>query len=218
MANYISHLEKCFAKTEQLDTNLTNDIFEMQGMTGKLTRIFYNHLLNIEDARYLEIGCYLGSSTCSAMYKNSATIICIDNWHDFIANKELNHINQFLVNIEKYKGSNIVNFINKDCFQVDVSNLSKYNIYLYDGDHTYDSQYKALTHYINCMDDTFIYVVDDWNDDPVRRGTMDAIRDLNLKNIWNKEIRLTQDNTHTPPELAGSTWWNGMYVCVLSKH
>jgi hypothetical protein len=67
------------------------------------------------------------------------------------------------------------------------------------------------------MDDVFIFVVDDWNEEPVRTGTFDAIRDLNLKILWSKEIRLTNNNKHTPPEEAHATWWNGMYVAVLSK-
>jgi hypothetical protein len=220
---YISHLESCFSKTAKLETKLIGDIFQMNGMTGKFTRIFYNHLLDMDDARYLEIGCYLGSSTCSAMYKNSANITCIDNWHDFILDEQVNQvnkvplINQFLANIDKYKGDNTVKFINDDCFKVDISKLDKFNIYMYDGDHTHYSQYMALKYYIDIMDDVFIFVVDDWNEEPVRTGTFAAIRDLNLKNIWSKEIRLTYNNKHTPPEEAHATWWNGMYVCILSK-
>jgi hypothetical protein len=67
------------------------------------------------------------------------------------------------------------------------------------------------------MEDLFIYIVDDWNDEPVRKGTFDAIRDLNLENVWNHEIRLTNNNKHTPPDIAESTWWNGVYICILKK-
>jgi hypothetical protein len=67
------------------------------------------------------------------------------------------------------------------------------------------------------MDDTFILLVDDWNWEDVRQGTFDAIRDLNLKIEWKKEIRLTQDNSHTSPDIAHATWWNGIYVCILTK-
>ena len=37
-------------------------------MTGIKTRHFYNNILNTDDARYLEIGAWKGSSICSAMY------------------------------------------------------------------------------------------------------------------------------------------------------
>jgi hypothetical protein len=67
------------------------------------------------------------------------------------------------------------------------------------------------------MDDIFVYIVDDWNDEPVRSGTFDAIRDLKLENVWNHTVRLTFDNRHTPPDIAHETWWNGCYMCILKK-
>ncbi len=186
----------------------------MDGMSGIYTRHFYNNLLNIEDARYLEIGTWLGSSVCSVMYGNKANIVCIDNWSQFSgpATKY-----QFLENLERFKGDNNVSFIEQDCFSVDVSRLPKFNIYMYDGEHRYEDQYNALKYYINVLDDIFIYVVDDWNDNYVRNGTNDVIKDLNLKIIYEKEVRLTQDNSHTPQPQAKNTWWNGMYVAVLQK-
>ena len=43
-------------------------------------------------------------------------------------------------------------FIENDCFNVDVSTLSKFNIYMYDGNHTNESHYNALLHFYNCLD------------------------------------------------------------------
>ena len=88
---------------------------------------------------------------------------------------------------------------------------------MYDGDHKYEDQYKALTYYYDCLDDIFIFVVDDWNHDPVREGTRDAIRDLKLQIMFEHEIRLTDNGGHTPQPEATNTWWNGMYVAVLKK-
>jgi hypothetical protein len=55
----------------------------MKGYSGKKTRHFYNNLLSIEDARYLEIGTWKGSTLYSAMYGNKAQITYIDNWSQF---------------------------------------------------------------------------------------------------------------------------------------
>ena len=220
---YINHLQKSISKAENHDSKLINELLYIEGMTGKKTKHFYNNLLELEGSRYLEIGCYKGSSTCSALYKNNAHFVCIDNWHDFLLNELHNKvnskfpINEFLGNIEKYKGDNNIVFYNEDCFKIDVNKLGKFNIYLYDGDHSYESQYNALKYYINNMENVFILLVDDWNDEPVRSGTFDAIRDLNLKNVWNYEIRLTDNNKHTPPDIAHETWWNGLYICILQK-
>jgi len=220
---YRSHLLNCFDNAENFESKLIAEIFALTGMTGVNTKHFYNNLLELEDARYLEIGCYMGSSTCAAMYGNNAQITCIDNWHDFISNELDNGVDKtgpiqtFLDNVNKYKGDNKLQFFNEDCFAIDANKLGKFNIYLFDGDHSYESQYKALTYYINNMDNTFILLVDDWNWDDVREGTFDAIRDLNLKIEWKKEIRMTQNNAHTPPDIAHATWWNGICVCILTK-
>ena len=201
-----------FENAENNISKITQDIINIEGMSGTKTRHFYNNLLNTPDARYLEIGTWKGSSVCSAMYGNKAKVTCIDNWSEFGGPK-----NDFLVNFEKFKGENDANFIENDCYKIDVSTFSKYNIYMYDGNHTEDSHYKALLHYYNCLDDIFIFIVDDWNWKDVRNGTNNAIKKLNLQILYEKEIRLTWDESHTPQQQARDTWWNGMYITVLQK-
>jgi hypothetical protein len=212
MEKYKTLIDVAFENANQNISKITPDIINMDGMTGKNTRHFYNNLLNSEDARYLEIGTWKGSSVCSAMCGNKATVVCIDNWSEFGGPK-----GEFLENFEKFKGDNTASFIEKDCFQVDVSTLPKFNIYMYDGNHFSDSHYKSLMHYYGCMDDVFIFIVDDWNWQFVREGTRDAIKKLNLKVLYEKEVRLTSDNSTTPQPLLGNTWWNGIYVAVLQK-
>lgn len=146
------------------------------------------------------------------MYENKANVICIDNWSEFEGPKE-----EFLHNFYKFKGQNNAIFIESDCFAVDVSKLPKRNIYMYDGNHTEDSHYRALTHFYNCLDNMFIFIVDDWNDKLVRDGTDKSIKDLNLKVLYERKIRLTNDNSHTPMDLAINSWWNGIYVAILEK-
>ena len=212
MEYYINLVETASQNAENDSSKITNDIIQMDGMSGKKTRHFYNNLLNTEDARYLEIGTWKGSSVCSAMCNNKATVVCIDNWSEYGGPKR-----EFLVNFEKFKGENDAIFIEDDCFKVDVSTLPKFNIYMYDGNHSHESQYKALSHYYECLDDIFIYIVDDWNCYLVRDGTIDAIRQLKLKVLYEKEIRLTWNNSHTPQPEASDTWWNGIYIVILQK-
>jgi len=89
---------------------------------------------------------------------------------------------------------------------------------MYDGNHTNDSHYMALLHYYDCLDDVFIFIVDDWNWDNVRDGTYKSIQQLQLKILYEKELRLTWDNSHTNQPLAKDTWWNGLYVAILQKN
>jgi hypothetical protein len=196
-------------------SKITDEIIHMEGATGKKTRHFYNNLLSMDDSRYLEIGTFKGSSVCSAMCGNNALVYCIDHWNESYTGSL--YIDEFFSNFEKYKGINEAHFIKNDCFAVDVSTLPKFNIYMYDGDHSYNSHFNALVHFINCLDDIFIYIVDDWNWEDVRNGTFKSIQHLNLKILYEKEIRLTNDNSHTPEREAKDTWWNGMYIVILQK-
>jgi hypothetical protein len=206
-------IDLAFQNAENNVSKITEDIINMEGMSGIKTRHFYNNLLNTEDARYLEIGTWKGSSVCSAMCGNKAKVICIDNWSEFGGPKS-----EFLVNFEKFKGDNDATFIENDCYKVDVSALPKFNIYMYDGNHTDESHYKALLHYYNCLDDVFIFIVDDWNWKDVRNGTINSIKKLKLTVLHSKEIKTTNNNTHpdwgSPEQKA---WHNGIFVAILQK-
>jgi hypothetical protein len=212
MELYKNIIINAFENAENNKSKITNEIISMDGMTGTKTRHFYNNLLNFNDARYLEVGTWKGSSVCSAMCDNSALVICIDNWSEFGGPKE-----EFIENFNKYKGKNNAKFIECDCFQIDIDSFPKFNIYLYDGNHSAISHYLALEHYLNCLDDIFIFIVDDWNWQHVRDGTKTAIKHLNLKILFEIEKRLTHDNSHTPEPLASQTWHNGIYVAILQK-
>ena len=205
---YILHIEKALNDAENQISKINDDILKIHGMTGYKTRHFYNNILNISDARYLEIGMWRGSSICSAMYNNNATIVGIDNFSQFLNNNE-NMFEILLENVEKFKGINNVKIINENCFTLDILNLPKFNIYMYDGDHEEISHYKALEYYYNALDDIFIYIVDDWNNEPIRNATYKVINDLNLTIVYKKEI-------FTPVNCTGD-WWNGMVVFLLSK-
>jgi hypothetical protein len=208
----MAHVASAFEKAESGISKISQPILDIEGMSGIKTRHFYNNVLNMPDARYLEIGTWKGSSVCAAMYDNDATVVCIDNWSEFGGPKAA-----FLENFESFKGRNVASFIEKDCFTVDTSTLPKFNIYMYDGNHTHESHFRALKHYYDCLDDVFIFMVDDWNGAEVREGTTKSIRELGLSVLYEKEVRLTQDNSHTPIAEARQTWWNGIYVAILQK-
>jgi Methyltransferase domain len=203
-----AHLQICFDKAKLSQSKLPYEILNMPGMSGHKTRHFYNNLLTYPDARYLEIGTWKGSSVCSAMYGNKAKVVCIDNWREFGGPKE-----EFLRNFEAYRMGNDATFIEQDCWKVDPSTLGKFNIYMYDGGHTYDDHYRALKHYIDCMDDTFIFVVDDWNWADVRNATMASIADLKLSILH--EYTIIREEPH---HLAAQNWHNGIGAFVLKKH
>ena len=207
------HIEVSFENAQKSKSKITNGILNMEGMSGKKTRHLYNNLLNKDDSRYLEIGTWKGSTVCSAMYGNKAKVVCIDNWSEFGGPKD-----EFLKNFNTYKGENDARFIEQDCYEVDISQFPKFNTYMYDGNHTKDSHYKALVHYYDCLDDMFVFIVDDWNWKGVRDGTYDSFKQLNLSVLYEREIRTTNDDSHP---IWGTDkqkqWHNGIYVAILKK-
>ena len=210
---FVDHIEKCLVKTNNNESKLHNDLLKMEGMSGKKTRHFYNNLCSLDNIRYLEIGTWKGSSLCSAMYNNSMTCVAIDNWSEFGGPKA-----DFSENFHKYRGSNNAKFMEKDCWDVDVSTIGRFNVYMYDGNHNHDSHYKALNHYLPCLDDVFIYLVDDWNWPWVRDPTLEAIRDNNIDIVYQKEILAEHDDNYVTP-LSGpdSDWHNGISIFILKK-
>jgi hypothetical protein len=207
----IKHVEKSLILTDTFTSKIDEEILSMDGMTGKKTRHFYNNICSMEDARYLEIGTWKGSSICSAMSNNNMTCVAIDNWSQFNGPK-----NEFLENFNKYKGENNATFIEKNCWDVDVTSLGKFNIYMYDGNHDKKSHYQALNHYLSCLDDEFIYIIDDWNWEGVRKGTTKSINDNNCEILYQKVIRTTDNNTHANPKQLVD-WHNGISIFVLKK-
>ena len=59
---------------------------------------------------------------------------------------------------------------------------------MYDGHHNEKSHYDALNYYLPCLEDEFIYLVDDWNLYRIRDGKINSIKDNNLKILYQKEI------------------------------
>lgn len=189
--------------TENGLSNINDDIINLHGLCGLKAKHFYNNLLKYGyEPRYLEIGNRNGSSTAAAMYKNKAKILSIDNW---IIKSEKD---DFLLNYEKFKGDNEVIYIDTDYLNNVPIISSKFNIYIYDGDNSIDCNYKALDLYYNYLDDIFIYIKNDWNDEYVRNETEEAINKLNLKYIYKKEIIL---------EKSLNTWRNGICFFILRK-
>jgi hypothetical protein len=212
-SNLKQHIESAFERAERGESKITDEILNMDGMSGKQTRHFYNNLLNKDDARYLEIGTWKGSSVCSAMCGNKATVVCIDNWSQFDGPRL-----EFMKNFYTYKGDNNAEFIQEDCFEVDISQLPKFNIYMYDGNHLESSHYKALVHYYDCLDDMFVFIVDDWNWKGVRDGTYDSFKLLKLSVLYEREIKTTNDDTHPVwGTEEQKKWHNGIYVAILQK-
>jgi hypothetical protein len=200
------------------NTNEGKEILEYDGYTGTRTRHLYNNICNsdaLKNIKYLEIGTWNGSSSISAVYKNNITGLFIDNWSQFGGDSQ-----KFIDSMSKFGKSSSNFLLESDCWKVNLQDLDMvpFNIYLFDGDHSELNHFKSLEYYYPVLDDTFIFLVDDWNWPNVRDGTMRAIDQLNLNVLFRHEEFVSQDELHNMPNHYGKkTWWNGMACFLLSK-
>jgi hypothetical protein len=207
----INHVKASLEAAEYNFSKLSKEILFSSGSSVKKTRHFLNNLLQMKMAKYLEIGVGCGSLTCAAMYNNTAKIFCVDNWSE--CPKEV-----FMEKYKSFKGNNYTKIFDQSYKDVDVSKISKFNILLYDATIDYNDVYGTLPHFINAMEDTFVYIVDDVNWRYIQAAAKKSIEDLKLTILYEKEILLTSDDSHTPMDIARETWWNGLYVVVLKKN
>ena len=209
-----SRLQIAWFNAIAMNHKLPSTIRFMDGMSGKKYRNLINNLVgSTPDARYLEVGSWAGSTACSAIYGNTVTATCIDNWSEFGGPKHA-----FLSNVGSHLTDKIkFTFIEKDFRQVDYKNIGKYNIYMFDGPHSEQDQFDGIVIAQPALDDVFTLIVDDWNFPQVRTGTVNAIKHLGLNIIADIDIKSHLDNGH--PAVAGqnSDWHNGYYIAVVSK-
>ncbi len=202
------------ASVLRTDIDSSEGIYSIDGMSGKKYRYFINSLVRaVDDARYLEVGSWAGSTLCSAVHGNAVHAVAIDNWSEFGGPKDA-----FLANVGRFATpESKVFFIESDFRQVDYRQLGRFNIFLFDGPHEEQDQYDGLALGCACMDRRFVFIVDDWNWERVRAGTMAAIRKCGLNPLFTAEIRTTLDNSHPPHAFRHSDWHNGYFIAVLEQ-
>jgi hypothetical protein len=212
---YITYLKKAFDKCLNDESKLPSWVLTLRGMSGKRYRHFINNLVsNIPECRYLEIGSWKGSTLCSASYGNNVKCYAVDNWSQFDGPKE-----EFENNIDKCikessESANIdFEFNETDYKTVDYSKIGKYNVYFYDGPHEYEDQYNALKICLDCIENEFIFICDDWNWDWVREATEKSINDLNLEVLHAIEITTSEEDGR----FENSDWHNGYFISVCRK-
>ena len=115
-------------------------------------------------------------------------------------------------NLAKIVPSQPIQIIAQDCFEVPLALLDNqgYNVYFYDGDHSAESQKKALTYFDSVLADEFIFVVDDFCRLEVQDGTYDGLTEMGYRSAYDVKLaaRYADDREQ---------WWNGLFVGVIQK-
>ena len=218
--NLIIKIKESLNESLSLKRKVNDFILQMDGLSGRKYRSLINSLIEkVEKPSYLEIGSWLGSTSCSAAFKNDLNITCIDNWSQVFFKEEFPDPESiFKKNIEScISKKSTLNFINNDFRKVDFSSIGKHNIYLFDGPHHYEDHIDGIVHAQPALTENYILIVDDWNWDQGRKGTIAAINQLNLTVISKLEIRTTHDGSNALFMGQNSDWHQGYCFFVIKK-
>jgi hypothetical protein len=147
---------------------------------------------------------------------NPIKAVAIDNWHTNVqpANGSMtlpdNHIENFKINLEKYRGNSPVNVIAGDLFQVDLTNYENLiEMWFYDGPHDLESTKNAVAYYWPTFTKESVLIFDDANWQDVVTGARAGIDGMNGHIIYEKLMLNDQEDA--------SAWWNGLYIVVVRK-
>ena len=197
-----------------LKHQLPDWIILMEGMSGKKYRYLINNLIRkMQSPGYLEVGTWLGSTACAAIWGNQLRAICVDNWTQFGGSKA-----NFERNLLQAWGPGCeFTLIETDFRQIDFASLRPVNIYLFDGPHSEIDQFDGIRLALPALEQNFVLIVDDYNLPEVRNGTERAIKAFGLTVDCAVTIRTTHDNLHPVIQCQNSDWHNGYFIAVIRK-
>lgn len=178
----------------------------LDGMSGQSFRHVLNGILKA-NSNYLEIGTWKGSTACAALDRNQLNAWIIDDWSEFGGPAQA-----ALKNISRFVGSSRLTIISQDFKTVDYEVLipGQIDTYLFDGPHAEECHVLGAKVIDSLRFQSLIFIVDDWNWQEVRDGTLLGLSEINATVVYKLEIfprakRLFQF----------SRWHNGYCFFVL---
>lgn len=200
-----SHVIQAVQRGNSCDSKVPHEILSgVAGYSPPRIRHFLNNLCDFEGCNYFEVGVFQGSTLLSAAYKNQGSYAGIDDFSQF------DNIRSNLdKNLERFKDSCNITFHEGDCWEYETKSLPHdVNVFLYDGDHSLESQRKGLIHFAPILADRFVLMVDDYSWADSVKGTELALEELGFKIDLRLEI-------HDENNLNG--WWNGFLILLANK-
>lgn len=189
-------------------------VYDVEGFCGRKHRAFINLLIQmVEDARYLEVGVFRGATLCAAVSGNKVRALGVDNWSEYGGKA-----NEFYANLAQIKDvQSSVSILEQDFRTVPYDHIGKFNVYFYDGPHSYEDQYDGVLLALPALDDLAVLIVDDWNWERVREGTFNALADSGATIDYGIELRTSMDESIPSFAHRESHWHNGICAFVIRK-
>lgn len=210
----IAHVKQAIEKASAHASWIDASILDLNGFSTGVQRRLVNNLVHLPkaDPVYLECGLWKGSSFCAAI-NNSPTLHAY-GVEDFSQPFAQNNVKEELeANVERYKsGARSVTVFNADCFKLDLDKIDRpVDVFYFDGEHSYESQFNALRYYLYAMADLFVFMVDDFQWVPVSTGTRDSLESLK------DSVTVEQEWILSDGVPDGPNYHNGVAVFVISK-
>lgn len=208
----IEEVKQAVHKGINRQSKLTDEALAVPGLMSLNIR----HLLNNFGAISTIVcdhGSHVGGSFCSMVYKNEniKTAIAIDSWASDETDGEAYEYD-FRLNAAKCLPSKTkLQVVKSDSFLVNLDDIPKnIDLYYFDASHDFFSQKLGLLYYLPNLVDTFLFCVDDYMLDDVRRGTQEGIAESNCEVLYENEFV-------TDHEYDNETFWRGWYAALLKK-
>ena len=218
--DYTQRVLKAIDDGNTQTSNFEPEGYSIQGLSSNRIRHFLNSLCSHDDAVYLELGTYTGSTFFAATMNNKAKCIGVDDFSEPnvkpIVDRGMwtecgNPYDTFVNNWQKYENGNAA-FVKASVEELTEEDFggSKVNILFYDANHDMMVQMNNLNHLLPFLDEKFILIVDDANFDGVVEGAVSWAQENNLKCYLERKIlsSVIESPVH---------WWNGIHVMVLEK-
>jgi len=214
---YVKHVLKALDDSGKNISKFDSKNYKIEGLSSNRVRHFLNNLCSVEDAKYLELGAYAGSTFFAATMNHNIPSYAVDDyivnvsparldikWNGYSEPKQQFEKNQKKYNVGTLVDTKITNLRNLDI------DFIKPNIIFYDGSHEYSEQKKSLKHILPLVNNTFILVIDDANFTDVVKSAKDFIKESKLSVLYERQLLTTKYED-------SSSWWNGLFIAVLKN-
>lgn len=187
----------------------------IKGLTSMRVQTLLNSLARGVGS-YLEIGSFLGATSCAVLKDNFLNAYFVDNWKQQIQPERqditlpANNKEEFIKNLKEYKGSSSITIYDSDLFAVPLEEMyDKIQMFFYDGPHDYETTKQATQYYYPTLQNESILVFDDANWEGVVAGAIEGVEEMGGQIVYKKIIL---NSTENPRE-----WWNGLLIMVVRK-
>lgn len=224
----IALCDNAYQDAQKNKSKIENDwrVMDQYSISSKKFKLLLNNLCTLEDASYLELGCFRGGTLIAALYTNTVTsAYAVDNFkydpRAFYTNKQGERSNYnpdgwenvkmtLIDNLEKLSLDKSVKLFADDWDKIPATFIkTKVNIIHVDIPGNIDTM---LNLYCNKFTDTSVVVVSNFNDPEIREQFNKFIN----TNVAKFEIR------HSITKFSSSNadsdgWWNGLGMFVIER-